>query len=67
LDTLLDTLNNVRLATILEQSGKCGPAKATYQLEQMSQQQQHLMQALGIEEFHLQRRRLNGVSVYNAK
>jgi len=67
LDTILDSLNNVRLATILEQSCNRGPAKATYELEQMSQQQQHLMQALGIEEFHLRRPRLRGVGVYNAR
>jgi len=65
IDTLLDELNNIRLAAVLEQSDKPGPAKAGYQLEQMSESQNRLMRAFGIEKFHLLRPILNGVSVYS--
>lgn len=67
LDTLLDELNDIRLAAVLEQSDKPGPAKASYQLEQMSEIQQQLMSTLGIEHFHLRRPRFNGVGVYERK
>jgi len=32
LDTLLDTLNNIRLVTMLEDSKTCGAVKAIYKL-----------------------------------
>jgi len=40
MDTLLDSLNDIRLAAVLAQSDSPGPAKASYQLEQMSETQQ---------------------------
>jgi len=64
MDTLLDSLNDIRLAAVLSQSESPGPAKASYQLEQMSESQQQLMRALGVEDNHLRRPRFNGVGVY---
>ena len=65
LDNLLDMLNNIRLATLLEQSDKRGRNKATYVLEEMSETQQRLMQRLGIIDYHLKPIKLDGVGVYN--
>jgi len=39
LDTLLDMLNNIRLGTILEESKTRGRVKATYKLEEMSDEE----------------------------
>jgi transposase len=64
LDTLLDSLNDIRLAAVLTQSDSPGPAKASYQLEQMSETQQQLMRTLGIEDNHLRRPQFKGVGVY---
>ena len=65
LDSLLDMLGNIRLGVLFEQPKKPGPAKANYQLEELSQQEHEIIQALEIEEFHLKRPTLSGVSVYN--
>jgi len=65
LDTLLDTLNNIRLATILEDSKTCGAVKAIYKLEEMSAGENILMEALQIKDLHNNRLKINGVGVYN--
>ncbi len=65
LDTLLDTLNNVRLATLLEETKNKGRLKANYKLEDMTDEEQRLMKALNIADFHEQRPRLEGLVVYN--
>ena len=65
LDTLLDTLNNVRLATILEMSGKRGKPKATRQIEEMTEDQEHLMDGLNLADIHKKPLKIKGVSVYN--
>ena len=39
LDTLLDTLNNIRLSAMLEETKSRGRVKATYQLEEMSDEE----------------------------
>lgn len=67
MDTLLDSLNAIRLAAVLEQSDSPGPAKASYQLEQMSEEQQRLMHGLEIDRIHLHRPLFNGVGVYESK
>jgi len=67
MDTLLDSLNAIRLAAMLEQSDSPGPAKASYQLEHMSEEQQRLMQGLEIDRIHLHRPLFNGVGVYESK
>jgi len=64
LDSLLDNLNNIRLAALIEASSKRGRPKVTYQLEEMSEEQSNLIKTLGIEEIHLKRPHFNGVGVY---
>jgi len=63
-DSLLDNLNNIRLAALIEASSKRGRPKVTYQLEEMSEEQSRLIKILGIEEIHLKRPHFNGVGVY---
>ncbi len=64
LDTLLDTLNNVRLGTILEETKTRGRVKATYKLEEMSDEEDLIMEALAIKDFHNNRPKFKGVGVY---
>ena len=64
LDNLLDMLNNIRLGTMLEESKKSGRPKATYKLEQMSNQENMIMTALGIENAHNERPKIKNVGVY---
>jgi transposase len=66
LDTLLDTLNNIRLATLIEKSAKPGHPKVTYQLEELSPTENTLMEALGLHSTHLKRPQFQGVSVYTS-
>jgi transposase len=65
LDTLLDNLNNIRLTTLLEVTDKPGKPKAIRQLEEMSQDQRRLVDALDLAEIHQQPLKIQGVSVYN--
>ena len=64
LDTLLDMLNNIRLGTILEESKTRGRVKATYKLEDMSDEEDAIMEALAIKDFHNNRPKFKGVGVY---
>ena len=65
LDTLLDSLNNIRLTTLLEMSGKRGKPRATRQIEDMTEDQGRLMEALDLADVHKKPLRIKGVSVYN--
>ena len=65
LDALLDTLNNVRLATMLEDTKTRGRVKATYKLEEMSEVEELIVKASGINDTHYDRLKFRGVSVYN--
>ena len=65
LDTLLDTLNNIRLATVLEESKTPGAVKAIYKLEEISDMENKIMEALNIKDLHNKRPKINGVSVYS--
>jgi len=65
IDTLLDTLNNIRLATLLEKSKTRGRVKAEYKLEEMSEEENMIMETLEIIKLHINRPKLNGVGVYN--
>ena len=65
LDSLLDSLNSIRLATMLENSKTCGSVKATYKLEEASEEENLIIKALGIENTHKKRIKFNGVGVYN--
>ncbi len=64
LDTLLDMLNNIRLGTILEESKTRGKVKAIYKLEEMSDEEDAIMEALAIKDFHNNRPKFKGVGVY---
>jgi len=64
LASLLENLNNVRLATLLEKPPGPGRPKATYQIEEMSNTESALFNALGLKDFHLNRPKVNGVGVY---
>jgi len=66
LDTLLDMLNNIRLGTILEESKTRGRVKATYKLEEMSDEENAIMEALAIKDFHNNRPKFKGVGVYTS-
>ena len=65
LDSLLDILNNIRLATLIEQPQGRGRPKAIYKLEETSEEELALINALGVAELHKQRPKLKGVGVYN--
>lgn len=65
LDTLLDTLNNIRLTTLLEMSGKRGTPKATRQIEEMTDDQSRLMHGLNLTEVHQKPITIQGIGVYN--
>lgn len=67
LDTLLDMLNNIRLGTILEESKTRGRVKATYKLEEMSDEEDAIMEALAIKDFHNNRPKFKGVGVYTSE
>ena len=64
LDNLLDTLNNIRLGTMLEVSEKKGKPKATYMLEEMTESDRSMMEALGIQNSHNERPKIKDVGVY---
>lgn len=64
MDGLFDILNNIRLVTMLEEATTPGPVKTTYKLELLDKQQQEMVQALGIQNFHEKRTDFNGHSVY---
>jgi transposase len=64
LDSLLDILCNIRLATLLEESTTRGRVKAVYKLEEMSKEEKSILQALEVENLHNNRPKLKGVGVY---
>jgi len=64
MDNLLDLLNNIRLAAMVEESTTPGPAKTTYKLEILDTQQQEIVRALGIQDSHERRPVFSGLSVY---
>jgi transposase len=65
LDTLLDTLNSIRLSTLLEMSGKRGKPRATRQIEEMTEDQKCLLEGLNLADVHKKPLKIKGVSVYN--
>ncbi len=62
--TLLNTLSNVRLGTIIEESGKKGKPKATYMLETTDDNESNLVNKLNLENIHNERPKVKGLSVY---
>jgi transposase len=67
LDNLLDSLNNIRLAQFIDCDGKKGRPKISYKLEEMSEEQETLMQILNLSNIHLKPLKIEGVSVYKSK
>jgi len=65
MNTLLTTLDNVRLSVVLEQHNKKGKPKVTYKLEEMSEEENALMEALKLTNLHKKRPKLKSVGVYN--
>jgi transposase len=64
INTMLNTLNNIRLGTILEDTNKPGKLKAHYKLEEMDKEQQRIMEALDLTDFHYEIPKINGLGVY---
>jgi len=64
LDNLLDTLNRIRLATLLEKTKTKGKMTVTYKLEEMDKEQKKIIKVLGLENYHNKRPKINGVGVY---
>ena len=64
LDTLLDILNRVRLATILEKTRKRGRPKALYKLEKAPPEEELMVDALSLKDAQLKPPQIKGVGVY---
>jgi len=64
LDNLLDSLNAIRLAALIQAPEGRGKPRVTYQLEDMDASEAALVQALGITELHTLRPKIKGVGVY---
>jgi len=62
---LFETLNNIRLATLVEVTGRCGQSKVIRKLEELTDQQDILLEALGLAEIHKKPLKLKGLGVYN--
>lgn len=67
LDNLLDCLNNIRLATIIQTPKGPGKPKVAYQLEQLDSNETALLQTLGIGESHNKRPRIDQIGVYDGQ
>lgn len=65
LDSLLDSLNKVRLSQRVEYSGKKGKPKLFHQLEEMSNEEYAIIQALNLLDIHHKPIKIDGVGVYN--
>jgi len=65
LDNLLDLLNDIRLGTMLEELKKTGKPKATYVLEEMTDAEQKIITALGVDNAHNEQPKIKHVGVYN--
>ena len=64
LDNLLDILNNIRLATLLEDTKSSGRTKASYKLEEVGTKEKRIIDVLNITDYHERRPRISGVGVY---
>ena len=64
LDTLLDTLKNIRLAILIEKGGKKGRPRAIYKLEERSEEEDKILGALGISDFHKKKIKFESIGVY---
>ena len=64
-NSLIEALSQVRLATLVENTGKRGRPKAVHQLEDMEPEEKALVEALEIADIHQDRPRIEGVGVYS--
>ena len=64
MDTLLDMLGNIRLGTIIEDTGKKGRPKVFYKLEEMEPAERKLAEDLGIIKLHERPMKIKGFGVY---
>jgi hypothetical protein len=65
MNTLLTTPDNVRLSVVLEQLSEKGKPKIPYKLENMSEEESALVEALNLKNFHIKRPKFRGTGVYN--
>jgi len=65
INTMINTLNNIRLATIIEDTNKPGKLKAYYKLEEIEEHEKQIMEALNLTNFHLKKQKIDGIGVYN--
>jgi len=65
LDHLMDALNEIRLSRRIIYSGKQGKPKIEESLEEMSQEQQTLMQIFNLSAMHLKPFKMQGVNSYS--
>lgn len=64
LDHLMDSLNEIRLSRRVVHSGKQGKPKIEESLEEMSKEQQTLMQTFDLSTMHLKPFKMKGISSY---
>lgn len=64
MNRLLETLNQIRWATLPEQSTTTGKMTAVYKREEMTDAEQAILRALDIDDFYRQRSTIKGVGVY---
>lgn len=65
LDNLLNTLNNIRLVSLIEQSGGKGKMKVNYQIEEMDEEEKKIASALDLGGDDFKSLKIRGLSVYN--
>ncbi|MCB9266043.1 MAG: transposase, partial [Lewinellaceae bacterium] len=65
INTMLNELKNIRLATVLSKNKEGGKIKTEYKIEQMSTGEEVLFKALGLQNLLKKRVKIKGVSVYN--
>ena len=66
INTMLNELKNIRLATVLSKNKEGGKIKTEYKIEQMSTGEEVLFKALGLQNLLKKRVKIKGVSVYNS-
>ena len=67
LDTLLNSLNGIRLVQLIEYSGSKGRPKVIYKLEELTEEERILADQFKLFEIHQKPLKIEGVSVYTSK
>jgi transposase len=67
LDTLLNSLNGIRLAQLIEYSGSKGRPKVIYKLEELTEEERILADQFKLSKIHQKPLKIDGVSVYTSK